>query len=71
MFAADYTAGLRILDASKVAQAKLKEIAYFDIVPESDAPDYDGAWAAYPFLPSGNVIVSGMGQGLFVLTPKV
>ncbi|MDQ3940486.1 MAG: choice-of-anchor B family protein [Actinomycetota bacterium] len=71
IFQANYTAGLRILDASNIAQARLREIAYFDVVPESDEPVYDGAWAAYPYLPSGNVIVSGMAQGLFVLTPRV
>ena len=69
VFHASYTAGLRILDASKAAQAKLKEVAYFDIMPESDTPDFDGSWAAYPYLPSGNVLIGGMGQGLFVVKP--
>jgi hypothetical protein len=38
-------------------------------MPEADGPDFDGSWAAYPFLPSGNVLVGGMGQGLFVVKP--
>jgi choice-of-anchor B domain-containing protein len=69
LFHANYTNGFRILDMSKVAKGSLREVAYFDIVPESDAPDYDGSWAAYPFLPSGNVLVGGMGQGLFIVKP--
>jgi choice-of-anchor B domain-containing protein len=71
VYMANYTAGLRILDLKDVAKGKLKEVGFFDIVPESDDPTYDGAWSTYPFLPSGNVIISGMGQGLFVVQPRV
>jgi choice-of-anchor B domain-containing protein len=69
-YQASYTAGLRILDLTHVAQAKIKEIAFFDVVPETDDPNYDGTWAVYPYLPSGNVLVSGMGQGFFVVKPR-
>jgi choice-of-anchor B domain-containing protein len=71
VYQANYNAGLRIADLRDVAKGQLIEVGYFDIVPASDEATYDGAWAAYPYLPSGNVIVSGMGQGLFVLDPKV
>jgi choice-of-anchor B domain-containing protein len=71
VYQANYVAGLRIMDASDIDRGVFKEIGYFDIVPESDEPTYDGAWAVYPYLPSGNVIISGMGQGLFVVRPKV
>ena len=70
-YAAKYTAGLRIEDISKVAQGKIREIGYFDVVPDSDLPTYDGVWSVYPFLPSGNVILSGMDQGFFVVKPRV
>jgi hypothetical protein len=33
------------------------------------SPAYQGAWGAYPYLPSGNVLVSDMQNGLFVLDP--
>jgi choice-of-anchor B domain-containing protein len=71
VFQANYTAGLRILDLSQVARGRLREIAYFDIVPANDDPAFDGAWATYPYLPSGNVLISGMGQGLFVVKPRL
>ncbi|MEL6942837.1 MAG: T9SS type A sorting domain-containing protein, partial [Bacteroidota bacterium] len=29
--------------------------------------NYEGAWGVYPFLPSGNILVSDMQEGLFVL----
>lgn len=69
LFHASYTNGFRIFDMSDAADAKLREVAYFDIMPESDAPDFDGSWAAYPYLPSGNMLVGGMSQGLFIVKP--
>lgn len=30
---------------------------------------FDGAWGVYPYLPSGNLIVSNIDEGLFVLSP--
>ena len=52
------------------SKGKIKEVGYFDVVPQSDSPDFDGSWGVYPFLPSGNIIASGMGQGLFVLKSR-
>lgn len=69
LFHANYTNGFRILDLKHAARAKLKEVAYFDIMPAEDGPQFDGVWAAYPYLPSGNVLVGGMGQGLFIVRP--
>jgi hypothetical protein len=34
------------------------------------SPAYQGAWGAYPYLPSGNILVSDMQNGLFVLDPS-
>lgn len=67
VYQANYRAGLRILDASKIAAGRLTEAGFFDIVPASDEPGFDGAWNVYPFFPSGSIIVSGVGQGLYVL----
>ncbi|HMR43137.1 MAG TPA: carboxypeptidase regulatory-like domain-containing protein, partial [Saprospiraceae bacterium] len=33
-------------------------------------PGFSGAWGAYPFLPSGIVLVSDIGNGLYVLAPN-
>jgi hypothetical protein len=32
---------------------------------------YEGAWGVYPLLPSGNVIVSDMQEGLFIIRPDL
>lgn len=69
LYHANYTNGFRILDMSQASKGKLKEVAWFDIMPISDEPEFDGSWAAYPYLPSGNMLVGGMSQGLFVVRP--
>lgn len=69
LYHANYVNGFRILDLKNASKARLKEVAWFDTVPTSDAPEFSGAWAAYPYLPSGNVLVGDMGGALFVLRP--
>jgi choice-of-anchor B domain-containing protein len=69
LYHANYVNGFRILDLSRAAEGKLREVAWFDTMPHSDAADYDGAWAAYPYLPSGIVLVGDMNGGLFILRP--
>ena len=70
-FQANYHAGLRILDLRRVAGGELREIGFFDVSPQSDGTEtFGGAWGVYPFLPSGNVLVSAIDRGLFVLRPS-
>ena len=68
VFEANYTSGLRVLEFADLANSELREIAWFDTFPDSDAQDFDGAWSVYPYLPSGNILVSDISNGLFVLT---
>jgi len=70
VFQANYTSGLRILEFADLGNQQMTEIAFFDTFPGSDAVNFDGAWSVYPYLPSGNVIVSDVVNGLFVLTPQ-
>ncbi|MEA2453192.1 MAG: hypothetical protein QOG04_1902 [Actinomycetota bacterium] len=70
LYHANYVNGFRILDLKKANRGVLKEVAYFDTMPIADGPDFDGVWAAYPYLPSGNIIVGDMsGQGMFIVRP--
>lgn len=62
-FQANYRSGLRVLNFQR------QEVAYFDIYPGSDAPSFNGAWSVYPFFASNTILVSGIEQGLFILTP--
>ncbi len=68
-YQANYRAGLRILDLSNIASGVLVENGFFDVYPASDSADFDGSWSVYPYFDSGVVIVSGIGEGLFVLRP--
>ena len=68
VYEANYTSGLRVLEIGNLASGELTEVAFFDTFPANDAVEFDGAWSVYPFLPSGNIIVSDISSGLFVLT---
>ncbi len=68
---ANYRSGLRILRLDRIAEGRLEPAGFFDVYPADDAPEFNGAWSAYPFFPSGVVAVSGIEQGLFVLRPEI
>lgn len=64
LYVSYYYDGLRIYDISDPAAPKL--VRYFDTYSPPNGTQYRGAWGVYPFLPSGNVLVSDMQSGLFV-----
>ena len=70
VFEANYTSGLRVLEFGDLANSELSEVAFFDTYPGSNAASFDGAWSVYPYLPSGNILVSDTSHGLFVLTTQ-
>ena len=69
-YQANYRSGLRILDTREVTAGTLRTSGFFDVFPADDAAEFNGAWSNYPYFASGNVIVSGIEQGLFVLRPR-
>ena len=71
-YQANYEAGLRILDVTDIANGNLTEVAFFDMLPDTESyRSFDGAWGNYPFFDSGIVIVSVRRHGLFVLRPNL
>ena len=69
-YIAYYQDGLYAFDVSDVNNPL--QLGYFDTYYQNPAgiylsPAYKGAWGAYPFLPSGKMLVSDMQNGLFVL----
>jgi choice-of-anchor B domain-containing protein len=64
LYTSHYTSGLHIADAAR--PDNLVEIGYYDTSPLSGS-GFNGAWGAYPFLPSGNILVTDMEAGLFVI----
>ena len=63
MFAANYASGLRIFDVTDAPNAQ--EVGWYD-TPSLAIVWYVGAWGVYPFLPSGNILISNMETGLYV-----
>ncbi|HEY0700165.1 MAG TPA: choice-of-anchor B family protein [Micromonospora sp.] len=70
-YQANYRAGLRVLSLADIAGGSLSQVGYFDVYPSSDSASMNGAWSVYPYFASGNVVVSGIEQGLFVLRPNL
>lgn len=66
-YQANYRGGLRILNITNIASGSLSEAGYFDIYPSSNSASFNGAWSVYPYFSSGNVVVSGIEQGLFIV----
>ena len=62
-----YTDGGKIVDASR--PDNLVEVGNFDTYFGGDL-GFNGTWGAYPFLPSGRVLLTDIGNGLFVLEPN-
>ena len=62
-----YGRGLVVLDVTDPTQPE--EVGHFDTAPESNL-GLGGAWGIYPFLPSGNLLVSDISGGLFVLRDR-
>jgi len=67
-YQANYESGLRVLDVA--APESPEEVAHFDTYPDSDAPQFRGAWSTYPFFDRNIVLVSSIGEGLFVVQPR-
>lgn len=59
-----YGRGLVVLDVTDPTEPT--EVGHFDTAPVQNL-GLGGAWGVYPFLPSGNVLISDQSGGLFVL----
>ena len=66
-YLANYTAGLRIIDISNVENKNISEVAFFDSHPQNNNTTFNGAWSVYPFFESGNILISDINRGLFVV----
>ena len=67
----NYSAGLRILDITDIADADLKEIAFFDVIPSNNLPEFVGTWSNYPFFASTNIPLTSIDEGIFIVKPRL
>jgi choice-of-anchor B domain-containing protein len=69
MYQSHYKSGLRVVDISN--RTKPVEVGYFDTVPYGEnTPGFGGSWSNYPYFKSGNIIVTSMNEGLFVVRKR-
>ncbi|MFD2822742.1 choice-of-anchor B family protein [Lacinutrix iliipiscaria] len=71
-YLANYRAGMRVIDipsmlASSNTTADDAEIGFFDTYPNNNNTSFNGAWSIYPYFNSGNIIISDIERGLFVV----
>ena len=65
LYVSYYYDGLQVFDISDPTHPQ--KVLYYDTYPSSNDNNYRGNWGVYPFLPSGNILLSDMQKGLFVL----
>jgi len=63
-----YKDGMTIVDVSR--PDNMITVARYDTYSQGAGNGFNGAWGVYPLLPSGNILVSDIDNGLFVLTPS-
>ena len=73
VYQAHYTAGVRVLDSSDVANGKLVEVAHMDTEPRLPNNNMNhninifvGPWGVFPFFDSGSIIASDGLNGLII-----
>ena len=67
-YMSNYARGLTILDISNPTNMQVS--GYFDSYPSTDNTGFPGAWGTYPFLPSGNILISDIDSGLYIVADK-
>ncbi len=64
-YMSNYARGLTILDISNAPVPV--SAGRFDTYPASDGVGFPGAWGTYPFLPSGNILISDIDSGFYIV----
>ncbi len=62
-----YRDGFTIVDVGR--PSNMVQVGNYDTYPSGSGNGFNGDWGIYPFLPSGNLVVSNIEDGLFVYTP--
>jgi len=64
LYVSYYYDGLQVYDISEPLDPK--RVAHYDTYALPNQSSYKGAWGVFPYLPSGNILVSDMQTGLYV-----
>merc|ERR1711865_672180 len=76
IYQSNYRAGLRILQVNNIDTdygnaTNIHEVGYFDTFSANDDTNFNGAWSVFPYFHSGLVVISSIGEGLFVVKPNL
>ena len=66
-YLSNYRAGMRVLDISDIENGVMTEVGFFDTYPESNSANFNGAWNVYPYFASGNILISDIERGFFLV----
>lgn len=66
-YLANYTAGVRIIDVADLGMGIMEETGFFDTYPAHNQSIYEGVWNVYPYFESGNIVLSDIKGGLFII----
>ena len=56
-----------MIDVSDATNKNFTEVGYFDTYPNNNNTAFNGVWNVYPYFPSGNIIISDIDDGFFVI----
>ena len=56
-----------MIDLSNIEAKNITEIGSFDTYPENDLASFRGTWNVYSYFPSGNIIISDINRGFFII----
>ncbi|MDY8135083.1 choice-of-anchor B family protein [Aquimarina sp. 2201CG5-10] len=66
-YLANYRAGIRVIDISDIGNKNITEIGSFDTYPSSNGAAFNGVWNVYPYFNSGNIVISDIEGGFFLV----
>ncbi len=66
-YIANYRAGMRVIDITDIENGNIVEEGSFDTYPTNNNTNFSGAWNVYPYFESGNIVISDMNRGFFLV----
>jgi len=70
-YLANYSAGMRVIDISDIANSNMSEKAFFDTYPSNNNANYNGVWNVYPYFGSGNILITDRSGGFFLVKAAI
>ncbi len=66
-YLANYRAGIRVIDIANIGAKSMTEVGFFDTYTSSNGAAFNGVWNVYPYFNSGNIVISDIEGGFFLV----